>query len=227
MATRKKISLPYKRFGIRSIRTLKYGAFRFWWLYLLLFAGLVYLFFEFCNAPKSLLDRSKLRQTDSLQQSIHEHMNRCCECESGLVAVDSTQTDDEFDERREEAGGQTGKLTITLLWNSIADLDLHVTEHPGDHIFFDHRKSNSTGGELDVDMNAESKSAQPIENVYYPEIPPSGSYEIAVHYYSTNSAPAVPVPFEVRVDYNGTIQYFQGIVNREKDFILVHKLIIP
>jgi len=223
----KKRLLPYKRFGIKTMRTLKYGAFRFWWLYLLLFAGLVYIFFTFCNAPQSSLDRNKLLLADSLRQAIHGHMDHCCACENELIASDSTQTGNEFDERREENGGQTGKLTIRLLWNSIADLDLHVTENPGDHIYFQNPISHATQGQLDVDMNARNRSEQPLENVFYAEIPPSGRYEIAVHYYSTNSAPAVPVPFEVRVDYNGRIQYFQGMVNREKDFVLVHNLIIP
>lgn len=106
-------------------------------------------------------------------------------------------------------------------------MDLHVTENPGDHIFHAHPISGSTQGKLDVDKNVNQPIEKPVENVYYAEIPPSGRYEIAVQYFRRRSAPNVPVPFQVRVDFNGEIQYFQGIANQESDFVLVDNLIIP
>ncbi len=57
---------------------------------------------------------------------------------------------------------------ISIAWDNINDLDLHVIEPPnGEEISFSHRKSSS-GGELDVDMNAATERCfEPCENIYW------------------------------------------------------------
>jgi|GEM_PF-576517 len=53
--------------------------------------------------------------------------------------------------QREEA--KTGDVQISLMWDSLNDLDLHCVGPDGERIYHNHRRSKS-GGELDVDMNA-------------------------------------------------------------------------
>ncbi|KAF0172208.1 MAG: hypothetical protein FD161_4099 [Limisphaerales bacterium] len=53
--------------------------------------------------------------------------------------------------KREEA--KTGDVQISLMWDSLNDLDLHCVGPDGERIYHNHRRSQS-GGELDVDMNA-------------------------------------------------------------------------
>ena len=53
--------------------------------------------------------------------------------------------------KREEA--KTGDVQLSLMWDSLNDLDLHCVGPDGERIYHNHRRSKS-GGELDVDMNA-------------------------------------------------------------------------
>ena len=101
--------------------------------------------------------------------------------------------------QREHA--QSGDVQISLMWNNQNDLDLHVIDPAGEAIFFKRRKSSS-GGELDVDMNADPRkglSNQPVENVYWPSGgAPNGNYKVYVNYYLNHGAPD-PTDFIVGV----------------------------
>jgi hypothetical protein len=106
--------------------------------------------------------------------------------------------------KREHA--QSGDVQISLMWNNRNDLDLHVIDPNGEAIFYKHRKARS-GGELDVDMNADPRrglSDQPVENVYWPAgAAPTGNYKVFVNYYSSHGAPD-PTDFIVGVSVGGT-----------------------
>lgn len=124
--------------------------------------------------------------------ALDEGINSCCRCERAR-AVDYTPepvdeevvSRDEVDERRTDAGGRTGKLTVSLAWNTADDLDLAVREPSGTIIYHKNRKSTS-GGELDVDRNFETIENSPIENVYW-EAPLRGEYTIFVKLYERRS----------------------------------------
>jgi hypothetical protein len=76
----------------------------------------------------------------------------------------------------------TGDVQVTLRWDSSADLDLHVIDPWGDEIFFGQKWSES-GGELDVDANAncDTQPYSPVENIYWPTGgAPSGTYQVYV-----------------------------------------------
>lgn len=137
---------------------------------------------------------------------------------------------DEFDSRRASAGGKQGELTVTLLWNSTDDLDLHIICPTRAHIFYKHR--SACGGTLDVDMNARNRwtgnadgrvSRTPVENVYWGRgSAPKGRFRITVDLFREAGAPGgVRRPFKVKVQKGDKVQYFDGVVasnDRQKSF---------
>jgi hypothetical protein len=93
----------------------------------------------------------------------------------------------------------TGDVQVTLRWYSNADLDLAVTDPTGERVSFDN-PSVSSGGQLDVDSNAQCDSAigSPVENVFWPTgQSPDGVYTIEVSYYAECGNGTGPQQFEV------------------------------
>lgn len=120
-------------------------------------------------------------------------------------------TRDELVERLEEAGAQFGDPQFSLSWNNRNDLDLHVIDPAGNHIFFRQRTS-PTGGELDVDANADGVRAtnRPVENIYWPPgNAPQGPYKVYVHHYA-NHGDRDPTPYTLRITMNGRTREYEG-----------------
>ena len=66
----------------------------------------------------------------------------------------------EIGKRLKKAAARVGALTVSLIWDTVDDLDLHA-ESPASrgetgHIFWNNKKGKC-GGHLDVDMNANRK----------------------------------------------------------------------
>lgn len=127
----------------------------------------------------------------------------------------------DFDGRLALAGGKSGDVQISLIWNTIDDLDLHCIDPNGEEIYFSDRRSSS-GGELDVDMNAgERTSTEPVENIYWPRNrAPAGTYKVYVKFYGRRSAARI-ISFKVAINHKGTVKKHQGQVQSvgEKKFI--------
>lgn len=107
----------------------------------------------------------------------------------------------EMRERLEAAGAKQGAIEIALSWENTNDLDLHVIDPNGDRVFFQ-RKQCPSGGELDVDRNANCGivTAQPVEHVVWAsESPPRGTYQVCVHHFRTCGRPATPTPFQLEM----------------------------
>ncbi|MCB2224869.1 MAG: hypothetical protein KQH83_11935 [Actinobacteria bacterium] len=111
----------------------------------------------------------------------------------------------------------TGDVQVTLLWDSAADLDLHVVDPDGDEIFFSNRRVDS-GGELDVDANGNCEGEwSPVENVYWPSgEAPRGAYRVAVHYFPHCDAPS-PAAYTVVVTVDGAEAHrWEGTVGSDE-----------
>ncbi len=107
----------------------------------------------------------------------------------------------------------TGDVQVTLLWDSVADLDLHVIDPFGEEVWFGEALSSS-GGELDVDMHGNCEgSSNPVENVFWPPgEAPRGSYRAGAMFYSTCEGGGT-VSFEIVVHLDGVEQpRFEGAV---------------
>lgn len=117
---------------------------------------------------------------------------------------------DSIKERVKAAGGNVvGDVCCRLAWFNYDDLDLHMMEPDGTHIFYRDRSPRSTKGQLDVDMNAGSgQTRTPVENIFYPSKSTMklGTYTLSVNQFQRRetSNPG----FEVEIDIMGVVHQF-------------------
>ena len=126
--------------------------------------------------------------------------------------------------QRERCHG--GELHFALIWNDIADLDLHVVAPSGEEIFYGHKESKC-GGWLDVDMNVNSSTAsmEPVENVFWASAP-SGHYKVFVRNFRCHTRDNTvfvdakrAVPFRVKMTRNDEVTWCSGQVVGGQDYV--------
>lgn len=118
---------------------------------------------------------------------------------------------DSIKEKVKKAGGSvSGDLCCRLAWYNHDDLDFHMVEPNGGHIYYATRSRKSVcGGMLDVDMNAGyGYTREPVENIYYESqrTMKPGKYQLRVHGFSKRES--TNVGFDVEVDLKGTLYRF-------------------
>lgn len=120
---------------------------------------------------------------------------------------------DDFQERLQRENAGTGEVDIALIWNSRADLDLHVRCPAGDEIYYRNSTSAACGGTLDVDMNAGGdRRNEPVEHVFF-QTPAAGTYRITVVFFDARSFGGSH-PFTLRISFGGDVQEFSGVLDR-------------
>lgn len=128
-------------------------------------------------------------------------------------------TDSDIKENVKAAGGSvTGVVRFSIQWNDKdgrdnSDLDAHCIEPKGgDHIYFSHRKSKYTGGELDVDIThpveqCRNSNGVAVENITFPSkermIP--GTYKFYVNQFSYRGSQG----FKAEIEVNGEIHSYE------------------
>lgn len=124
--------------------------------------------------------------------------------QSGAVGTGNNQYGD-IGRRLSIAGAKTGDIQISIAWNTIDDIDLHVLTHnkiTNSHISWMNRTSME-GGCLDIDQNANPLyvTPTPVENVFWPKDgSPEAQYVVVVHYFrSWTGKRIVPVTVIVKV----------------------------
>jgi hypothetical protein len=126
----------------------------------------------------------------------------------------------EIDRRREQAGGQTGEVTVSLGWDGLSDLDLAILCPNGNEIRFNNQRA--CGARLDVDMNAGSRSSRtPIENVFWSSKPRNGVYRVYVTLFDRRSDRRQAIPFQVELDVLGDRRQVAGEARRYREAELV------
>lgn len=100
----------------------------------------------------------------------------------------------------------TGQLQVSLSFDNEKDIDLHLIEPNGDHIYYGNYMSEN-GGELDLDSNAGcSIDGVNNENITYGEgayVEP-GEYTVYVDMWS-NCDPTIATNFVLTVMYEGVV----------------------
>jgi hypothetical protein len=117
---------------------------------------------------------------------------------------------DSIKERVKKAGGNvTGDLCCRLSWSNYDDLDFHMLEPNRAEICFSRKGPSTSGGRLDVDMNAGGGSTRtPVENIFYADrnLMKEGVYKLYVNQFSKRES--TDVGFEVEIDMLGDVYNF-------------------
>jgi len=110
--------------------------------------------------------------------------------------------------------GGTGIIRGQLVWDTTADLDLHLTLPDQQQVYYANRSVTFNGGRatatLDHDNLVEVIDAPPnhrIENIAVNGVPAPGTYSFFVNSFST---PNPSDPFSLRVSFNGRTQLLTG-----------------
>lgn len=119
---------------------------------------------------------------------------------------------DSITARVKEAGGQVdAEFRVSLAWHCADDLDLHMIEADGAHIYYSsyRNKKSPLGGMLDIDMNGIDKKddENPVENIFYTSVPKDGKYHVYVHNYSTKQR-GRSNEFTLQVAFKGELYNF-------------------
>jgi len=129
-------------------------------------------------------------------------------CAQGAAEVCNGLDDNCNGQIDEGCGYSSGNIQITMYWNTGADLDLYVTDPAGETISYSHTTTNS-GGELDHDARGQCNASQEnntIENVFWNNPnPPSGAYQVAVHYWGECNSHAGPTTATISIAVGGRI----------------------
>jgi hypothetical protein len=193
-----------------------------WLLAIIAFILLLNWLFTWCNSgsPMPWTAENCCDKIEIIEEKVKILEEKQKKLKREMEVIDN---ENEIDRRRRRENGRTGVLTISLIWNTLDDVDLHVKTPSGEEIFFN-KLNSSDGGELDVDMNAGLETSEaPIENVRWLSNPPLGKYKISAVFFGKNTNNA-KVPFTVEISYRGNSQQFSGTLNYVGESILVHEL---
>lgn len=110
----------------------------------------------------------------------------------------------DIDHRLKQAGAKTGDIQVSIGWDTIDDIDLHVlfrNQFGKSYICWSSR-IGVNNGMLDVDMNADPTSLtnRPVENIFWPHgRSPEGEYSIGIHNFKNWSGnPATQVTIVIK-----------------------------
>lgn len=119
----------------------------------------------------------------------------------------------QFDGLSEKVQGVSVKIgdpQFTLIWDSDADLDLHVIEPGGSEIYWEVRKGKRAG-ELDVD----DVDGLGPENIFWKKGDgPRGEYTWWVHYYGGLGGRTKRTKWQVRIKREGSVEVIEGTLNK-------------
>ena len=138
------------------------------------------------------------------------------------VAPPSEATlNDNFERLLQQHRAGSGDLRISLMWSNKNDIDLHVEDPNGEEINYNHRQSSS-GGALDIDMNANPPLRSPaVENVFWPrQGAPPGTYRVYVNHFRVYDR-VDATPFTVRILIRGRTMDVPGTIHHGQAKMLV------
>jgi hypothetical protein len=128
----------------------------------------------------------------------------------GPVSRDSGTgiNEDILDQQLINAQAGKGEITVSMLWSTNDDLDLHIITPSGAEIYYSNESAD--GGTLDVDRQASEYElvASPIENIFF-AAPTEGSYKVFIVNYKDRTEGGAS-SYLVRVTVGGQSQTFSG-----------------
>jgi hypothetical protein len=110
-----------------------------------------------------------------------------------------------------KAGGNvTGVLRCSLAWFNYDDLDIHIIEPDGNHIYYQNKRIvHLSSGRLDVDMNVQDNgSRNAVENIVWTNKTKmqEGKYKLFINNYTPREM--IDAGFTVEIEFDGEISTF-------------------
>ncbi len=100
-----------------------------------------------------------------------------------------------------------GLLQVSFSWDNTSDLDIWLIEPSGEKIYYVD-KTSSTGGTLDRD----DVDGFGPENIYWPNKPPAGEYQVKAHLYSNHSG-SETTNYSVIINFQDNSRTFIGTLS--------------
>jgi hypothetical protein len=131
--------------------------------------------------------------------------------------------------RVKELGGKIGVLRFSLAWDHNDDLDAHVIEPGGTHIYWQRMRSGITLGNLDIDIihpDLLPDGQMAVENITYPVLHRmvDGVYKLFVRCYTYRGGTS---GFRAEVEIDGQIHEFEyNKAMRTKEDVQVAKIVV-
>lgn len=137
---------------------------------------------------------------------------------SGVASDGGGEIEDKFAFRLSQKNAKTGDVQISILWDSMDDIDLWVEFIPLNKtsryiINWITPYDASTRGMLDVDCNVSPTTNNPVENVFWDyNGAPVGTYNVYVHYFKqwTNRK---NMSVQIRIANDKKIEYRKVLVS--------------
>ena len=122
-----------------------------------------------------------------------------------------------LEEVLKNAGAKKGVITVSMLWETSDDIDLHIVLPNGQEIFYGNPRAG--GGELDVDAQAAVYMEHPVENIYFEAPEQRGEYKVYIEMFSDRNPGDPKVLVQVTVNgrsksYNLTFDKYQEEIVR-------------
>lgn len=157
------------------------------------------------------LDNGMMGNFVSLTAGVHTNAESLFRWGNDLAWSYDGNVADSIKDRVKRAGGRVEGVAvrISLAWSNTDDLDLHVRDSAGQHIFYGAKghPSQGNGGYLDVDMNVGGETRTPVENVRWMKMPRDGIYEVIVNNFTRRES--IDVGFTVEVESPAGIETFR------------------
>lgn len=157
-----------------------------------------------CTSLRLYLDNALLGNFMSMTAPVHAGSRSLFRWSNDFAWSYDGNVTDSIKDRVKRAGGRVEDVAmrVSLAWSNFDDLDLHVIEPNGNHIYYGNKS-----GMLDVDMNAGvGRTRDPVENIRWVRTPRDGKYRVFVHQFCKREA--VDVGFTVEVETSQGLQTF-------------------
>jgi hypothetical protein len=133
----------------------------------------------------------------------------------------------EMGRRLAAAGAKTGDVQISIAWDSVDDIDVHVMVEPlagGSYSMISWmNRRGLCGGFLDVDANANHGmlTRTPVENIFWAKgLAPYGRYTVAIHHFRSWSGQA-RMPVDVAVLVDEEVKRFRPVATVDQPLTMV------
>lgn len=159
----------------------------------------------------------------SLIAPIDEKAKKIFKWDNNLSWNYNGEVTDSIKERVKKAGGNvSGILRCSISWFNKDDLDIHVIEPNGNHIYYCNAKViQPSSGLLDVDMNADGTFVRnAVENVVWTSLRDmlEGKYKVYINNYTPRET--TNIGFIVEIEYDKAIHQFHYNKRVTKDVVV-------